>query len=301
MTRNGSFAGSLVALGVLLSAAGANARHDDSSSPLSLKFPPASAAVHGNSDASALQLAGDPLSAVGRTTQAEAIEHQNHGIWSGYVAKDATSPTMVASPFTEVVAKWREPAVTCPDANARVSIWVGLDGDGSPTVEQVGTVATCNGLDMPVVHRAFWEMYVGANSPGQQPFTVSPGDFITASVRYLGNAYALEVMDMTNGRHFTTTKSCTAVCQRTTAEWIVERPGGGKYPLANYAEMKFTDVLAGTAGRGLGQPDSGLIQVTMEHRGTTLSTCLLGPSSRVPPSVVPYRRNDITCTWHAAE
>jgi len=109
-------------------------------------------------------------------------------------------------------------------------------------------------------------------------------------------------VDLTSGRHFTAIKLCTAVCRRGTAEWIVERSGGGKYPLADYAEMRFTDVLAGSADRGPGKPDYfPVIQVTMDRRGTTLSTCSLSPLTRDPSSVGPYRGNDITCTWHAAE
>ncbi len=40
--------------------------------------------------------------------------------WSGYQIKGDS--------FTSVEATWQVPAVTCPASNARVAIWVGLDG-----------------------------------------------------------------------------------------------------------------------------------------------------------------------------
>src|SRR5580700_9436739 len=65
--------------------------------------------------------------------------------WSGYVVKSANlgSPAPPTT-FTFVTAIWKQPVVTCPVANARVAFWVGLDGDGTPTVEQAGTVVTCS-------------------------------------------------------------------------------------------------------------------------------------------------------------
>ena len=59
--------------------------------------------------------------------------------WSGYVAAtNLTSPQ--PNSVTEVVGSWIVPAVTGPaGANTDSSVWVGIDGYGSGTVEQVGT------------------------------------------------------------------------------------------------------------------------------------------------------------------
>ena len=92
--------------------------------------------------------------------------------WAGY---DATG-----GPFTSVTASWVQPAAlaTSP-AGSDTAFWVGLDGDGSQTVEQIGTEAYVeNGA---VHYDAWYEMYP-ADSVAIGTMTVSPGDLITAAV-----------------------------------------------------------------------------------------------------------------------
>jgi hypothetical protein len=64
----------------------------------------------------------------------------------------------------------------------------------------------------PLYYKAFWEMYVGPDSPGGEPFTVNPGDLIEASVTfvpYVGpGAYVLSVKDVTTGSGFSTAQEC---------------------------------------------------------------------------------------------
>ena len=57
--------------------------------------------------------------------------------WAGYAA------TGTAGSLTSVSSSWAQPAVTCGATDAFSSFWVGLDGDGTPTVEQTGTEADC--------------------------------------------------------------------------------------------------------------------------------------------------------------
>ena len=74
------------------------------------------------------------LFALGSLASAALAQAEDENSWSGYVLKGAT--------FTAASASWIQPSVVCT-ADARVSFWVGLDGNGTPTVEQVGTVAVC--------------------------------------------------------------------------------------------------------------------------------------------------------------
>jgi Peptidase A4 family len=60
------------------------------------------------------------------------------GIWIGYVAVSAQCT------FGSVIGQWVQPAITCPchdKGEQEASFWVGLDGSGSPTVEQTGIQA----------------------------------------------------------------------------------------------------------------------------------------------------------------
>ena len=47
--------------------------------------------------------------------------------------------------FQNVSASWTQPAVTCTVADSYSAYWVGLDGDTTSTVEQLGTEADCVG------------------------------------------------------------------------------------------------------------------------------------------------------------
>jgi hypothetical protein len=237
------------------------------------------------------------------TTQVSAITTKASGIWSGYLWPVPARPISLKSTTFTVYGKWKQPAVTCPVDNARVSIWVGIDA--AQTVEQVGTIAVCNGPGKPVTYRAWWEMYATTGSRGQQPFAVSVGDTIEASVRYVpggpSGSYVLAVKDLTNGRQFTRTKTCgaRAPCKHATAEWIIERPGGGAYPLANYGKM--SAIVTVSTASGVQFAPTPRFRYTMEHRNTALSTCGLLAIRVLPTPPIPSSPLRPYCVWHAAQ
>jgi Peptidase A4 family len=153
--------------------------------------------------------------------------------------------------MSAVQASWIVPTLTCNSVYTTVSIWIGLDGWGNNVVEQGGTAAACeNGSP---VYGAGWEMYP-TNPTGIEEFVVGPGDHITASVVYSPTTmiYTISLKDSTNGRSFTETQKCASdlTCPRSSAEWIVEDPGGGVGPLAEYTPVEFTSASAtNTAGK----------------------------------------------------
>jgi len=183
--------------------------------------------------------------------------------WSGYLTEGTN--------FTFVAASWRVPAVTCTTADSRVSFWVGLSGHASPTIQQDGTGAVCH-AGVPR-YGMWWEMYASTGSSGHTFYPVSPGDYISAYVRYDAAGYTLHVEDRTNGVHFTVVEACNDddQCNRNSAQWIVERPGGGKYALANYATFAFVGAQAtddSASGTITAFQDQ---RILMEHAGTKLS------------------------------
>ena len=56
--------------------------------------------------------------------------------WAGYAAAGP------AGTFTSVSSSWTQPTVTCSGQQTFSSFWVGLDGDGTQSVEQIGR-ASC--------------------------------------------------------------------------------------------------------------------------------------------------------------
>jgi hypothetical protein len=199
--------------------------------------------------------------------------HSNY-VWSGYVLTPGPG-----APFSSVSADWVQPAATCPENNAWALFWVGLDGwstGDSSTVEQGGTFAQC-AAGMPVSYQAWWEMYpTNSVTPA---FPVAVGDHMSSSVVYSAadSTYTITVSDATSGQSlvavsatpqaatnpntytltvdgvttgptsYTPATVCSPAspCQNTSAEFVVEAPGGNGtpttlYPLAHFHPVTFT-------------------------------------------------------------
>ncbi|MEV6829183.1 G1 family glutamic endopeptidase [Amycolatopsis sp. NPDC051102] len=184
-----------------------------------------------------------------------AVEYGSHfhghqfagGNWGGYVSFGS---------FTTATASWTEPSVTCNSTNDLFAPWVGIDGDGSSTVEQTGVETDCSS-GRPV-YSAWYEMYPAA--PVYYSVSVSAGDHITATVtRTATNTYRLDLSDTTKGWSKSTTKSLTS--RHASAEAIIESPTDS-YPSIS-GGVKFTGVkfngtnLASTSPSGLDADDRG--------------------------------------------
>ena len=169
------------------------------------------------------------------------------GNWGGYVSFGS---------FTTATASWTEPSVSCTSTNDLFAPWVGIDGDGSSTVEQTGVETDCSS-GRPV-YSAWYEMYPAA--PVYYSVSVSAGDHITATVtRTATNTYRLDLSDTTKGWSKSTTKSLTS--RHASAEAIIESPTDS-YPSIS-GGVKFTGVkfngtnLASTNPSGLDADDRG--------------------------------------------
>ncbi|MFJ9841319.1 G1 family glutamic endopeptidase [Kitasatospora sp. NPDC101155] len=184
--------------------------------------------------------------------------HSTSGNWAGYAA--------TGSRFTSVSASWVQPTVTCSGGNTWSSFWVGLDGDGSNTVEQTGTEADCsNGSP---VYSSWYEMYPAY--PVNFSNTVRPGDHFTASVTTNGSgSFTLTLSDTTAGWSHTVNKSLKSA-SLASAEVIAEAPSSstGVLPLSDFHSVSFTGATAN--GRSLGgfSPDG----ITMASSSVTEAT-----------------------------
>jgi hypothetical protein len=169
------------------------------------------------------------------------------GNWGGYVSFGS---------FTTATASWTEPSVSCTSTDDLFAPWVGIDGDGSSTVEQTGVATDCSS-GRPV-YQAWYEMYPAA--PVYYSSPVSAGDHITATVtRTATNTYRLDISDTTKGWSKSVTKSLTS--RHASAEAIIESPTDS-YPSIS-GGIKFTGVkfngtnLASTNPSGLDADDQG--------------------------------------------
>jgi hypothetical protein len=153
--------------------------------------------------------------------------------WGGYVAHGET--------FTKAKASWTIADVDCVTQHDLYAPWVGIDGDGTQTVEQTGVATDCyNGVPH---HQAWYEMY--PSPPVYYPDPISTGDKFTATVVANGSTFTLTITDKTKG--WTEQVTQVRAVSKATAEAVIEAPGG--YPditSVDFKRVKFNGKKLGT-------------------------------------------------------
>ena len=148
-----------------------------------------------------------------------------------------------AGHHTTVTAAWRQPSVSCSShENSDSAFWVGLDGYGSSSVEQVGTQSGCaNGHAFYNAWSEFYPSPAKTLSP-----TVHSGDAMHATVTYLsGHSYRLMLSDSSRGW----TQNLTGTASRganASAEVVAEAPTDSKthavMKLSHFSGVTFSSV-----------------------------------------------------------
>jgi len=185
------------------------------------------------------------------------ITHSTSTNWAGYAVTGGT--------YTRVTASWTQPAVNC-SSTAYSSFWVGLDGDGSNTVEQTGTEADCNGSTP--VYSAWYEMY--PKYPTNYSNPVVPGDHFTSTVSTDGRGnFTLTLSNTTRGWTQSVSKKLRGAALAS-AEIIAEAPSSssGVLPLSNFGTASFTGSTANGQPIGNFSPD----RINMASGSTTKAT-----------------------------
>jgi hypothetical protein len=175
-----------------------------------------------------------------RLTPATASTSTN---WSGY-------DIVGAGTVTDVKGSWVVPQVITtgsPPSNSTAASWLGIDGDGSSSVEQIGTDSDM--VNSQPSYYAWVEMYP-ATFYVIHGFPVQPGDTISAEVKAVGGGYyLLSLTDTPVGGGPAETvlgigKNTNA--QQVSAEWIVEV---APPPLTNFGTETFTGAQATITGQ----------------------------------------------------
>lgn len=187
------------------------------------------------------------------------VLHSTSGNWAGYAATGQT--------FTSVSSSWVQPSVDCSSGDTTYSsFWVGLDGDGSSSVEQTGTEADCSGGQ--ATYSSWYEMYPAY--PVNYSDSVQPGDSFTATVSTDGSGnFTLTLTDNTQGWTETQNQSSSSASPAS-AEVIAEAPSdsNGVLPLSNFGTVDFTGSTANGQSIGDFSPDN----LTMGDSSTTKAT-----------------------------
>jgi Peptidase A4 family len=182
--------------------------------------------------------------------------------WSGYVVSGTGA-------YTTVSASWTQPAVNCAATPSGFSaFWVGLDGNGSNTVEQTGTEANCSRGSAS--YAAWYEMFP-KRSFGY-PNKVEAGDHFSASVTAGARGkFQLTLTDTTQGWSQTVTRKRRSA-RRISAEVIAEAPGTRKHvlPLSDFVSIGFSG--ASVDGSLLTNSTPGIEPLTMAEGATVKAT-----------------------------
>jgi len=210
------------------------------------------------------------------TLTVTSLESSN---WSGYV------DTGSQGTFTSVYGDWTVPTLTCNSGkNAYASAWIGIDGDGSGTVEQDGIEADCSPSNV-ASYNAWYEMY-GDNAinggaevdiqtlvPADKVYA---GDAMSASVSVVDNEWTLAITDSTQNWSYTTSPPIKFSAEQESSEWIVERPevdGNTGVPLADFGSVTFTNATV----NGTSDPISAFSASSIGMVGNNGSTILAAP------------------------
>lgn len=182
--------------------------------------------------------------------------------WSGYDVADGH--------FSSVTATWTQPRVRSSGSTFSIAgFWVGLDGDGSNTVEQIGTEGYSEGV---VGYDAWYEMY--PDSPVTIGMSIHAGDVLTGTVTCsIPASFTLSLVNHTTGATFTTTQPMSVLPALASAEIIVEAPSSsnGIVPLADFTLCEFTE--CAIDGQPIGDYDWTSIDMVTQH-GASLDAAL---------------------------
>jgi hypothetical protein len=187
--------------------------------------------------------------------------------WSGYAVTGGT--------FTYVHGAWTVPKATCASGeNSQSSTWVGLDGWGSDTVEQLGSTTGC--IFGVAAYFPWTEMYPALPVPLDESMT--PGDSMTGSVTSSGGgtSYLLVLTDKTKGWTYSAKAAASPADEDLSAEWITELPSCPVFCdlLTDFGSVTFRDAIAvGNGKKGPISSFAGAKAVDMEN-GTTLQAAV---------------------------
>jgi Peptidase A4 family len=151
---------------------------------------------------------------------------------------------VTGSTFTSVTGSWHVPTVACGPTATSTSVWAGLDGYSSPTVEQIGTTVACSGGTAS--YYAWYELY--PSPPVVFSNTVKPGDQIKTSVTADGSGkFTFKISDVTQAWSHTVTGHLSGA-GLSSAEAFVQDPN-----CTAFGTVHFTGVTAN--GTPLGSLD----------------------------------------------
>jgi hypothetical protein len=204
-----------------------------------------------------------PTSPNGNVTDASAISDTTEN-WAGYVSTGGA--------YTTVSGSWTVPSVVAgTDPVAADATWIGIGGDTSSDLIQVGTQNVVE--DGQVTPGSFYEQLPNTSQTVPN-LSVSAGDTITASIKEVATGeWSISIEDITNGESYTNTVAYSS--SESSAEWIEEAPSDGNtiVPLDQFGSVTFTGGSTTENGDTVSIAGSNAQSLTMDdEEGQALAT-----------------------------
>lgn len=192
-----------------------------------------------------------PMPLVPNTAVEIPVDANNSLNWAGYVAGDGT--------YTAVYGTWTVPAIVPSDAAQADATWVGIGGEQTRDLIQIGTQAITR--DGSVEYEAWYELLPAASE--HVPLRIQRGDSVTGSVAYVGDSiWVIRLINNTTGHSFE--KYVRYESSFSSADWIQEMPMGvneaGRLsfiPLDDFGSVRFTGAGAVKNGREVSLDETG--------------------------------------------
>ena len=168
--------------------------------------------------------------------------------WGGYVvASDLQNPQAVA---VGVNGSWTVPSLTDIGTDAFSAVWIGIGGQYSKSLVQIGTEQDFIG---GVAQFSAWYETLPTESMTIDSMQISPGDHMQAYVVLtdpINSLWTLNIADVSTGQTFQISVAYSS--DQLTAEWIVERPdvNGAVSVLADFGSVTFTNCTANLGSYG---------------------------------------------------
>jgi len=169
--------------------------------------------------------------------------------WSGYVLLRYLNEFTPESIRT-VWGTWTIPLLQATEKDSFCSIWMGMDGYDSKTMEQIGTAHSYkNGKQENFV---WFQLY--PDTPYEiLDFPIEVGDSISGSiVTARMNGFDMRIFNNTKKCYTKVPMDCTQSfnAKRSSAQWVVEplTINSHPQPLANFGTIKFTECTATVGG-----------------------------------------------------
>jgi peptidase A4-like protein len=172
--------------------------------------------------------------------------------WSGYAVNGTGA--------THVIGTWTQPTANCASReNSWSSPWVGIDGNTSNTVEQIGTDTDCsNGTPS---YYAWYEMY--PKSLVVIPITVTPRHSYTGEVTSTTpGTFVLKLTDnSTPAVAPFVIQQTSKKARATSVEWVMEGPSRGL--LTDFGSVGFTGASGAFGAQSVTPSSSNAQQIIM--------------------------------------